>query len=140
MTGHGFIQGNGLRLDDLKLSPAGHGHDLDQLGFIDIAGPEVDHETIAEFDEGCRGIMVERWVGCREAVARAVERGIALAPGGDRSSGARAVGAGGGDLCWRPHFIVIIGWRRRRGGRSEWQIAEGARDVGRDGRGLAHLD
>lgn len=138
MTGHGFIQGDGLCLDDLKHSPMGHGHGVDQLGFGDIAGAVAGHETGAEFDEGCGGIMVERWVRRGEAVAGAVAGGVALALGGDGSSRTGAVGAGGGDLCWGAHFIVSIGWGWRRGRSSEWQIAQGERDTGRGRRGLAH--
>ncbi len=76
----------------------GDGHGVNQLGFGHIAGPEAGHETGAEFDEGCGGIMVEGWVGRGETVTGAVAGGIALALGGDWSSGTGAVGAGGLDL------------------------------------------
>ncbi len=98
VTGNGSIQGNGLGLDDLELSPVDDGHGVDQLGFGDIAGSEAGHETGAEFDEGCGSILVERWVGRGEAVAGAVAGGVALALGGDGSSGTGAVGARGLDL------------------------------------------
>ena len=98
MTGHGSIHRNGLGLHDLELSPVGDGHGVDQLGFGDIARPETGQETGAKFDEGCGGIMVQRWVGRGEAVAGTVARGIALALGGDGSSGTGAIGAGGLDL------------------------------------------
>ena len=97
-AGHGSVQGNGLGPDDLEFSPVGDGHGVDQLGFGDIAGAEAGHEPGAELDEGCGGIMVERWVGRGEAVAVAVAGGIAFALGGDGSSGTGAVGAGGFDL------------------------------------------
>jgi hypothetical protein len=98
MTGHGSIPRNVLSLDDLELSPMGDGHDVDQLGFGYIAGPVAGHQTGAEFDKGCGGILVEGWVGRRETVTGAIARRIALALGGDRSSRTGAVGAGGFDL------------------------------------------
>ena len=70
-------------------------------------------------------------------MAGTVAGGIALALGGDGSSGTGAVGAGGGDLCRGPHFIVSIGWGGGGAEGSKWQVADGARDRGQGWRGLA---
>ncbi len=60
---------------------------VDQPGFDGVARVEVSHEIVAELDEGSRGILVQGAVGDGEAMARAVAGGIALALGGDGSSG-----------------------------------------------------
>jgi hypothetical protein len=85
-----------------------------------FAGPVTGHQTGAEFDEGCGRIMVEGWVGRGETVSSAVAEGIALALGGDRSSGTGAVGAGGLDLFQGPHFDVSIRWGGPWSPGSEW--------------------
>jgi hypothetical protein len=94
----GGVHEIGLGLDDLKLSPVGDGHRVDQVGFDGVAGLEVGCEIIAKLDEGRWRILVQGAVGGGEAVADAVAGGIAFALGGDGSSGTGAVGAGGLDL------------------------------------------
>jgi len=95
---HGCVHEIGLGMDYLELSPVGDGHGVDQPGFDGVAGVKVGYETGAELHERVGRILVEGWVGRREAVTGAVAGGIALALGGDGSSGTGTVGAGGCDL------------------------------------------